>query len=111
MSLETSGVRKTRTEQAEDPEHIGPLLQHLSVNYEYAFLDGDLTGGCEGRTYACIRHNIEIISQLLYPLHELRARSLQSSDGLELFLLLQQLCCGCCAGHRARQLRLSIRSY
>ncbi len=35
VSLEGLDARETRTEQVEDAEHVWPLLQHLSVNYEH----------------------------------------------------------------------------
>ena len=105
-------MRWTRTEEGEDSEHVGPLLEYLPmdcVRHEAV---------CMGirsehmRTCARVRHSVEVISQLLYALDELCARSVERGHGLKLFLLLEELCGSSrSVRDRTRQLRLARRSH
>ncbi len=47
------------------------------------------------RTYASIRHDVEIIPQVLDALQKLRAGSVEGSDRLELLFLFGQVGYGC----------------
>lgn len=70
-ALTKSDPGEVLTEQAQDSEHIRPLLEDLAMycmnTREYMLKHVNLLR----RTGSCVRHDIEIITQLLYPLHKL----------------------------------------
>ena len=103
--------QKTRTEEAEDPEHVGPLLEYLPMDCMRCEAISSGIGSQHMRTYARVRHDIEIVTQLLYPLEELCTRSLECGDGLEFFLLLKKLCRSSSVRHGPRQLGLAGRCH
>ena len=62
-------------------------------------------------TYARVYHHVEVISQFLDAIEELRTGSLECRNGLKFFLLLDQPGSCCRARYRAQQLRLTIGCY